>query len=196
MKKIILLIAFKSFLLCSSCLDNPSDNKLNGMDYQGKASDDNSCKTMSNDSGDGLGYLFANPNLDKSCAGFCYFNLPDSSGGNTNPPATGDEDSIADLIPYLDEVEAKNEAINNSLSTLNSNLNTQFEQINSNTTTLNTTLEKIDETLQAIKDGNSSGGDNGSGDDGNNDDELDGIADGFTVNPDISSELGVFKNQN
>lgn len=190
----ILSIVLFTINLYSSCATMPDNNTMNGYTYQGMVSDEFSCRSMYNDSGDGLGYLYANPNLEPTCAGFCYFNTAGNDGGNNNGGDTGGTGNVSDLIPFLDEVEEKNENINNSIIDLNSNLNSQFTNLNSNQDNLNTTMSNLDGTLQnlntsiqELKDSNNSGGD------GSTPPDYSGVTDGFNIDPNIDEELNAFQ---
>ena len=179
-----------------TCQEEPTHYTMSGLEYQGKFSTELACETSYSNNGDSLGFLFSNPNLDSLCDGFCYYNLPDDT--NIPPddvpddnPSTGEEVTVADVIPYIDELENKNEAIRDSLENLNTNLNTQFSNINNNNTTLTNTISNIDTTLQNLDNTleNLSNTDNS-----DSNDNYDGVTDGFEVNPDISSELSTFRN--
>ncbi|TLP36946.1 hypothetical protein [Arcobacter arenosus] len=192
----------------TSCQDIPDNNIFNGLKYQGKATDNSSCQSMYNDNGDGNGYQFVNTDLSGECLGFCYYNLPDSTdtenntdnGDNNNSSNTdntdttndnisdGTETELSDLIPYLDEVEEKNQNIKDSLDTLNNNLNTQFNSINSNNTNLNNTMSNLNTTLQTLNT-KLDEIDNSENDDSN----YDGLTDDFEINPSIDGELSNFQ---
>lgn len=192
----------------SECQETPDNNILNGLDYQGKVADNSSCQSLFNDNGDGVDYLYSNINLDSSCVGFCYYNLPDTTNpdpdpdpdtGDTTDPDnntdtntnTGESTDLSDLIPYLDEVEEKNQNIKDSLDTLNTNLNTRFDQINSNNQTLDSTMQNIDTSLQNLN--TTLQNSNLSNEEPNQEEDLTGLTDDFTINPDIDSELDGFK---
>jgi hypothetical protein len=190
------------------CQETPDNNVFNGLEYQGKATDNSSCQSMYNDNGDGNGYQFVNTDLSGECLGFCYYNFPDSTDtenntdninndDTTNTDSTdttndntsdGTETELSDLIPYLDEVEEKNQNIKDSLDTLNNNLNTQFNSINSNSSNLDNTMSNLNTTLQTLNTkldemGNSE----------NDDSNYDGLTDDFEINPSIDGELSNFQ---
>ena len=188
----------------SPCKDTPEDNIFNGLSYQGKAANNSDCQTMYNDNGDGKGFQYLNDDLSGQCAGFCYYNLPDSIGGGNNGGDNGnggneggnnsnndEETNLSDLIPYLDEVEEKNQNIKDSLDTLNTNLNTQFNNINSNNTNLNTTMNNLDSTLNNINDTLTNMGSSNSNNP--NSPDYTGVAGSLNINPNINSELDSFK---
>ncbi len=200
MKKILVFIFLYAYSF--SCQETPDNNILNGLDYQAKVANNSDCQSMYNDNGDGNGFFFSNTNLDSTCAGFCYYNLPNTTVPDPEPDPdpnpeepidNGDTVDLSKLIPYIDEIEQKNQNIVNSLNTLNSNLNNNFGQINNNSQALdstmqnlNTTLENIDDTLQNldIPDGSTS-----------TEPDYTGVTDSLNINPDISSELNSFRTE-
>lgn len=174
-----------------NCIQNPIDNIISGFAYQSKSASNSACVNTYNTLGDGLGYSEQYIDTIPNCYYFCYYNTPDDI---TDPPDPSDEENeIKDIIPYIDELEEKNEAINNSLIALNTNLNTQFGTVNNNTQTLNTTMQTLNNSLQVLDDTlqtlNADDSNNGGGENPN----YDGVTDGFNINPNIDGELTNFK---
>ncbi len=121
------------------CPTTPDNLILNGLAYQTIVSDDNTCKSIYNDNGDGLGYLYSNLTLNNSCDGFCYFNEPSEVDPNPTDPnpdpnnpdpttPTQSDNDVTILIPYLDEVEEKNQTIIDTLEKINTTLNSNNEK--------------------------------------------------------------------
>ncbi len=147
-------------------LTTPPSNIVNGLTFQSVVDGNSSCQSMFNDNGDGIEYYFSNPHLDPSCTtGYCFYNLPDSTGGGDNSgggsdntgggnsggdttTTTDDKYDVTQLIPYIDEIELKNQDIVTEIQELDTNVNDSLTTIDTNFENLNTTLTNIDTKLE------------------------------------------------
>ena len=118
---------------------------------------------------------------DNNDIGFATFNL-NKIFNETITSLTKEEqkyqrDMCPNLISYIDDLERlKTEQYNF--------LNTDLNSINLLNIDIDTTLQNLDNTLENLSNTDSS----------DSNDNYDGVIDDFEVNPDISSELSIFKN--
>lgn len=148
---LIILISF-NFLFSCITLTSPSSNINEGFIYQGQFASFSACQISALENGDGIGYSFINPNADEvECpSGYCFFNAPDNSDGGTDtpPPSNDDKYDVQQLIPYIDEIESKNQGVIDELQNLDNNLTDNFSSLDNNFESLDNTLKKIDEKLE------------------------------------------------
>jgi X-X-X-Leu-X-X-Gly heptad repeat protein len=163
---------FNVYNPCENIPTPPSQTVVDSKDFQA-VTNDSGCISLANSYSDGLGYSFVNYSEgDTYCNdGYCYYNLapndPIDDGGDTTVEDPSPDDSndttggdtvvdLAELIPYIDDLESKNDQIinntvqtNNELSTLNSNLNT----LNSTGAEVNGNLETLNSGISDLKSG-------------------------------------------
>ena len=146
MKYLFIILIFMTSLFSCVSLTTPPSNIYEGFTYQGTSNSFTDCQAFANDNSDGLGLSFLNPNTDEvECpAGYCFFNVADT----TPPPTTDDKYDVQQLIPYIDDIESKNQGVINELQNLNSNINNSFTTLDDNFQNIDNTLTKIDEKLE------------------------------------------------
>ena len=147
----------------------PISTNVDGYEFQNNYESMSLCETAFNANGDGVGFIFINPNDNTCLSGHCYYNLeattdPTDDTGGTDDQTTGTADPVTDiseLIPYVDDLEDINRdiitainnnktsvdnvasSIDNSQSILN-NILTSLNALNDKTTTTETTSSNQD----------------------------------------------------
>jgi hypothetical protein len=181
MRYLIFILFSINYLFSCVTLSTPTSNINEGFTYQGHADSFNACQLSASENSDGLGFSFFNPNADEvECpAGYCYFNTSDTSGGSETPPTTDDKYDVQQLIPYIDEIESKNQEVVNELQNLDSNLSNSFTTLDENFENINNTLTKIDEKLENEETENQ---------------ELEDIADNHLMDLNIDNDLLALEN--
>ncbi|MGB7402126.1 MAG: hypothetical protein WA916_06075 [Arcobacter sp.] len=166
-----ILITFLSINILNACVEltMPPSNINEGFAYQGTAPSFEVCQSAAMGSGDGLGLSFLNPNTDTvECkSGYCFYNKPSA-------PTNDDKYDVQQLIPYIDDIESKNQGVIDELQNLDTNLSNNFTTLDDNFEKIDDTLENIDEKLENEKTQNQS---------------LNDVADNYEMDLNIDSEL-------
>lgn len=156
---------------CKDLTTVSPQSEMGGYAYQLITSDTSTCKNNSNVLGNGKGFNVSSPNANLvDCPKvFCYYNIDNenengngnNSNNNETNTSTGGGDKVTDLeelIPYIDELEAKNTEIINKLATnntINESINESINDTNTNLRSMNSSINKLNRNIEVQNNRNS-----------------------------------------